>query len=1029
MKKIIALVSFIIVILIVISCTQHEQDNPYDITGTKGYHPPSVSAIDKDAAINDTITLQATATDSNGNIALMIWKELNGSWIDSSSTPTIQTVFTTPSVKRIIVMAVDNDGLTASDTFNLTIHLYQPSVKLNSSSLSVNAGDSLTFTALGFDTNGTIAMILWDTGAVFGTKDTTLRVGLMTPGSRKIAVRVKDDDSILSEWDSIKIAINSMPPVISSKSPDTTIIVGDTLTARVNASDNGKIVKYLWARDSINYIDSSDAGAFKTSWTTAGAYVIGVKVRDNSGEYSNQSYIHITVKNAYEKTKNLLPINNEAIITLKPLFAWQPGTYHKTYDLFLDTVNPPVTLHKSAITDTFFTPASDLKYSKTYYWFIKAKDGSLNSDSSPVFKFTTTNNSAPKFIKPANMTVSAIVGTQYIDTLHAADSNGHSLTYKVLSDTSIKFSPTTDSILRWSPQIKDTGTKIFQVMVSDGYNGTDTLAWSVTVTINISKPIISIDNTTSSSAILKWSDSQNATNYRLERGAAKTGPFTTVYTGSDTTFTNNALSPQTTYWYRVIGNTGSFLSVWSDTLGATTMAASTAKNHVFWYNSIAKNYAINDSPGPNLPTGTIRHEGMIMSAQYTQFPGQNGERFAVGNSGNKGRCGILWAKDLMEANGTCSKALVRAEYLDKFAGTPYCEPGTIRVKVGVVDFIGNIESYGLPEDVPSNAVWNDVNGNSISWNMTYNLQSGNLTNEQFIDVVIPQGVTSSSQNAILDKKFMEIDVTSQVNWILSHTGTNKGSSSGQYAIVFLTDPSSSSTAQMHTYSYESSTGKETISPWTQDGNSLHLFVNGDLNFTTPTYLSTPVLGTMTPDTTHIQINWPTVTDATNYKVERSTSASGSFIQIYSGSSNSIVDTNLLPDTEYWYRVRALSTNNLSAWSTVASARTAQLLTKPNFTTDPKDTVIDVGKPLTLRSLATGNPIPRYQWYKNGTLLAGDTLRDMTISNLLTSNSGDYYVVASNSEGTKTSATASVKVKGLLVYYPLDGNASDFSGNG
>lgn len=76
------------------------------------------------------------------------------------------------------------------------------------------------------------------------------------------------------------------------------------------------------------------------------------------------------------------------------------------------------------------------------------------------------------------------------------------------------------------------------------------------------------------------------------------------------------------------------------------------------------------------------------------------------------------------------------------------------------------------------------------------------------------------------------------------------------------------------------------------------------------------------------------------------------------------------------------------------------LTKPVITTQPKDSqAVLIGSKVTLSVSATGNPLPSYQWNKNGFSMPKETLNVLTISSVTVSDTGLYTVVVSNSEGS------------------------------
>ncbi len=138
--------------------------------------------------------------------------------------------------------------------------------------------------------------------------------------------------------------------------------------------------------------------------------------------------------------------------------------------------------------------------------------------------------------------------------------------------------------------------------------------------------------------------------------------------------------------------------------------------HVFWYNCIKNGYNLTTNPGPALPTNIIKHEGMVVSAKKRQSEGNSESSFGLGNGPtNAGYCSFVWFKDLNNLQGKAVSAKVRGEYRDAFGGNPYCTPGPMLIRCGVVDYANNIKDvWGDIEDVPATAKWMDAE-NPLGW--------------------------------------------------------------------------------------------------------------------------------------------------------------------------------------------------------------------------------------------------------------------------------------------------------------------------
>lgn len=91
-----------------------------------------------------------------------------------------------------------------------------------------------------------------------------------------------------------------------------------------------------------------------------------------------------------------------------------------------------------------------------------------------------------------------------------------------------------------------------------------------------------------------------------------------------------------------------------------------------------------------------------------------------------------------------------------------------------------------------------------------------------------------------------------------------------------------------------------------------------------TILTPPTTFAGTPADTQVTLNWDAMTDADNYVVEMADDAefTTNLTEIYSGSTNSYVKTELVNGTEYFFRVRQQRTGySDSAWSTTNATPT------------------------------------------------------------------------------------------------------------
>lgn len=82
---------------------------------------------------------------------------------------------------------------------------------------------------------------------------------------------------------------------------------------------------------------------------------------------------------------------------------------------------------------------------------------------------------------------------------------------------------------------------------------------------------------------------------------------------------------------------------------------------------------------------------------------------------------------------------------------------------------------------------------------------------------------------------------------------------------------------------------------------------------------------------------------------------------------------------------------------------------PFFAVQPASVVVAQGDPAVFSATAYGNPMPTYQWYFNGNAIAGATSPQISLPVSDPAHAGTYSVVASNSFGSATSASATLSL--------------------
>ena len=90
---------------------------------------------------------------------------------------------------------------------------------------------------------------------------------------------------------------------------------------------------------------------------------------------------------------------------------------------------------------------------------------------------------------------------------------------------------------------------------------------------------------------------------------------------------------------------------------------------------------------------------------------------------------------------------------------------------------------------------------------------------------------------------------------------------------------------------------------------------------------------------------------------------------------------------------------------------AGALVSPTITTQPANLTVNAGGVATFSVVTTGNPLPAFQWRKNGADIFAATASSLTLTNVQASDAAAYSVVVSNSAGIVTSNGATLTVNG------------------
>lgn len=265
-----------------------------------------VPMADTTVAINDPVSLHVHNASDNIKNVWFLWSFDNGvSFRDSTMDTVLVHRFPLADTgsNKLYVKAIDFRGKTSGpDSSNVIVREYRPIIS-SVEDMVVSIGDSVTFRANAFDTNGTIVVYCW---AIDGNDFSLMTSagllhwswGFYQAGAHVVSVKAMDDDSLFSPVTTIRVTVVTNAPQVHWLTADTAISINDTLVLKAAATDaGGAVARYVWAINGVDFRDSTVTGSLTTIWRKpdAGSHTVRVKAINGHGVESPADSVHVTV--------------------------------------------------------------------------------------------------------------------------------------------------------------------------------------------------------------------------------------------------------------------------------------------------------------------------------------------------------------------------------------------------------------------------------------------------------------------------------------------------------------------------------------------------------------------------------------------------------------------------------------------------------------------------------------------------------------------------------------------------------------
>ena len=452
--------------------------------------------------------------------------------------------------------------------------------------------------------------------------------------------------------------------------------------------------------------------------------------------------------------------------------------------------------------------------------------------------------------------------------------------------------------------------------------------------------------------LASWNTANGAISYTLDRATSSAGPWTQVYSGAATQYTDSGLQPQTTYYYEVLASNAGGSSSFSSSASATTASPPATPTGLSASTTGVQTISVawNTASGA---TGYTLDRATSSAGPWTQVYSSSATQFA--DSGLQFGTTYYYKVSASNTGGSSAFSSLPAA-ASTYTGVPLGLAASASGQQSIAvqwDSVSGATTYTLDRATSSGGPWTAIytgsatqyssNGLQIGATYYYIVRSGTSTaNSVFSSAVsgttlpsVPTSLAASatgvesisiSWDAATGATGYSLDYATSSNgpWTQVYSGTAaQYSASGLpcgttcYYEVSATN-SGGNSAMSAAASATTFTGVPTglgaaagsvVATWSGAGSGVNWSDAANWG------------GTAAGGLQSAAVSWNSVSGATGYVLDRSTSPSGPWIQVYSGAAAQYTDAGLQPNAKYYYEVSSAMSSGNSAFSSMVSTAT------------------------------------------------------------------------------------------------------------
>ena len=432
-------------------------------------------------------------------------------------------------------------------------------------------------------TNATSYTLQYSTSASFATNTQSVTTSLSSNISglsynTTYYWRVKAfDGTAFSAWSAVRSftteqLVLSAPVLSSPADASTGISLSPSLSWGTVTNATGYTIQYATASDfSTNTQSTSTATSQSlTGLSSLTTYYWRVKATNGGIESSWSSvYSFTTLEQTLDAPVLVSPADAATNIAVNPSLTWNTVTGATSYVVQYSTSNDFSAYTQSSATATSLT-VSGLSYNTTYYWRVKAYDGTIYSNWSSVYAFTTLQLtlSAPTLLSPSN-NATGISATPSLSWNSVADATGYTVQYSTSSNFTTYSQVTSSTSSVALSGLSYTTAYYWRVKATNGgiESGWSSVWGFTTQSMTLTVPTLDLPRNNSrnipTTTDLSWYSVTNATGYDVEYSTSSIFSTSTIVSAANLNATISGLSLNTTYYWRARAKANNVNGGWS----------------------------------------------------------------------------------------------------------------------------------------------------------------------------------------------------------------------------------------------------------------------------------------------------------------------------------------------------------------------------------------------------------------------------------------------------------------------------------